>query len=88
MAKFGAVLFTSALIATAFVGSANQAQANDVGLGIAAGIIAGVAVGSVIESQSPERPAPVSKADVTVCKKVLYEDDYGHPAWKKVCHRR
>ncbi|MDR3494639.1 MAG: hypothetical protein P4L82_08550 [Ancalomicrobiaceae bacterium] len=91
MTKFIAALCTSALIATAFVGSATQAEAHDVGLGIAAGIIGGVAVGSIIASQPrervyvEERPHRVYEEDVTVCRKVLYEDDYGHRYWKRVC---
>ncbi|MDR3374856.1 MAG: hypothetical protein P4L98_14100 [Ancalomicrobiaceae bacterium] len=94
MKNLVAALCTSALIATAFVGSTSEAQANDVGLGIAAGIIGGVAVGSIIASQPrervyvEERPAPIYEEDVTVCKKVLYEDDYGHRYWKRVCHQR
>ena len=92
MKNFVAALCTSALIATAFVGSTSEASANDVGAAIAGGIIGGVIGGAIVNSQPrervyvEERPAPVYEEDVTVCRKVLYEDDYGHRYWKKVCH--
>ena len=95
MNKIVSTVCAVALVATTMVGaSSTAARANDVGLGIAAGIIGGVAVGAAIASQPrervyvEERPRHYYEEEPVVrCRKVLYEDDYGRRYWKRVCHR-
>lgn len=85
--KLIATVAVAATIATASVGISTEAEAHNVGLGIAAGIIGGIAVGSIIASQRPAyyyddgyyyRPAPR-------CHRVLYENEYGERYWRRVC---
>ncbi len=95
MKKFIATLVAATVLATATVGLSTQAQANDVGLGIAAGVLGGVVVGQALADQRHRDDEDYYyrhhhrhyvEEDVVVCKKVLYEDDYGHRYWKKNCH--
>ena len=96
MHKFLSTACAVALVATTvFAAAPTQARANDVGVGIAAGIVGGTILGAAIASQPrervyvEERPRRVyEEEDVTVCKKVLYEDEDGARYWKRVCHRR
>ncbi len=81
--KFIAATVATLVIATASVSASTQAEAHGIGgLGIAASILGGVVIGTAIASQ-PHRD--YVEEDVVVCKKVLYEDDYGNRYWKKIC---
>ena len=95
MKTFLTPLFAVALVATAVVGAnSTAARANDVGLGVAAGIIGGVAVGAAIASQPrerviiEERPRRVYEDEPEVtCRRVRRHDDYGNVYFKRECHR-
>jgi hypothetical protein len=92
MKKIIITLCAVAMIGTSFVGTSTQAKANDVGVGIAAGIVGGTILGAAIASQ-PRRPVVVEEhrvyedEPVVVCHRVRMEDEYGNRYWKRVCRQ-
>jgi hypothetical protein len=91
MKKIIIALCAVAVIGSSVVGASTQAKANDVGVGIAAGIVGGTILGAAIASQ-PRQPVIVEEhrvyeEPVVECHRVRMEDEYGNRYWKRVCHR-
>ncbi len=92
MQKIILSLCAVALIGTSLVTAPAPARANDVGVGIAAGIVGGTILGAAIASQ-PRRPVVVEEhrvyedEPVVVCRRVRMEDEYGNRYFKRVCRR-
>jgi len=90
MKKIIITLCAVALVGTSFITAPAPARANDVGVGIAAGIVGGTILGAAIASQ-PRRPVVVEEHrvyeddPVVVCRRVRMEDEYGNHYWKRVC---
>ena len=91
MKKIIITLCAVALMGTSFVGASTQAQANDVGVGIAAGIVGGTILGAAIASQPRQQVIVEHRVyeddPVVVCHRVRMEDEYGNRFWKRECHR-
>jgi len=92
MKKIIITLCAVALVGASFVSAPTPARANDVGVGIAAGIVGGTILGAAIASQ-PRAPVVVEEHRVyeedspVYCRRVRMEDEYGNHYWKRVCHR-
>ncbi len=91
MKKIIVTLCAVALVGTSMIAAPQPARANDVGAGIAAGIIGGTILGAAIASQ-PRQPVVVEEHRVyedspVYCHRVRMEDEYGNHYWKRVCHR-
>ena len=92
MKKIILTLCTVALVGTTFIAAPAPARANDVGVGIAAGVIGGTILGAAIASQPRERVIVQERRvyeeePVVVCRRVRMEDEYGNRYWKRVCRR-
>ncbi len=85
MKKIIAALVAASVIATASLGMTTTAEAHGPGpgFGIAAGIIGGLAVGSIIASQN--RPVVVYDDDAAYCHRVRFVDEYGYYHVRRVC---
>jgi len=89
MKKIIAALVAATVIATASVGVSTTAEAHDHGFGIAAGIIGGLAVGSIIASQNRYDDGYYGHHYVVYdqyCHRVRVIDDYGNVYWRRICH--
>ena len=91
MTKFITSFAIAAVVATAAIGTSAPAEAyyrhNNVGVGIAAGIIGGIALGAVIA----QRPAYYDDGYIydrpyQRCRSMLYERDNGQRYWRRVCN--
>jgi hypothetical protein len=99
MKKIIAALLTASVIATASLGATTPAEAHGPGpgFGIAAGIIGGLAVGSIIASHHRYNDGyypshrryhdnyVVVRDDEAYCRDVRVEDYYGRHYWKRIC---
>ncbi|MDR3494036.1 MAG: hypothetical protein P4L82_05495 [Ancalomicrobiaceae bacterium] len=93
MTKFIASFAIAAVVATAAIATSAPAEAyyrhhHNVGPGIAAGIIGGLAVGAIIASQRPaySDDGYVYDRPYERCRRMLYERDNGQRYWRRVCN--
>jgi hypothetical protein len=88
--KFITAALATAVIGTAAITAPTQAEAHGgVGLGIAAGILGGVVVGSAIANNGYYNNGyyggPVYYEGYHHCHRVLFQDDWGHQYFRRVC---
>lgn len=91
MKKIILTFCVAALVGTSMIAAPAPANANDVGVGIAAGVIGGTILGAAIASQPRDRVVVeerrVYEEPVVVCRRVRMEDEYGNRYYKRVCRQ-